>query len=487
LEISSERAWGFCALLVLCGPAAADRVHHYTISVDPELTVLTARACFVQPAPAQLVAESLDAAAALMEARIDGARRALEPNGNELRLKDLPPDACLAYSVNLRKGGGRHDKSGNRNRLIGRDLMTSVGLWFWRPEQLAADEDIEVKFELPEGMSVSAPWQPLRLSAGQSVFRVGPSPYDWPATVVFGRFHEREFSVAGARLRLSVLDGSPPADGEQMQAWLADAAEMVAELHGRFPVSQAQVIVAPGARGDEPTPWAYVVRGGAPAAHFFVNQRRPIQEYYDDWTAVHEMSHLLLPYVAPEDVWLAEGVATYYQNVFRARAGRMNAQEAWEKLHAGFRRGREGASGMTLAQATESMYRGGHYMRVYWEGTALMLLADVRLRQLTGNKQSLDTALNGLAECCLPSNESWSAQRVFAKLDQLTGTTVFADLYDNYVPSRDFPDLGFAYRQLGLISRDGGRMEFLGDAPFAGLRDAIMGPRPAGAMALHLY
>jgi predicted metalloprotease with PDZ domain len=133
------------------------------------------------------------------------------------------------------------------------------------------------------------------------------------------------------------------------------------------------------------------------------------------------------------------------------------------------------------------MYRGGHYMRVYWEGTALMLLADVRLRQLTGNKQSLDTALNGLAECCLPSNESWSAQRVFAKLDQLTGTTVFADLYDNYVPSRDFPDLGFAYRQLGLISRDGGRMEFLGDAPFAGLRDAIMGPRPAGAMALHLY
>ena len=192
---------------------------------------------------------------------------------------------------------------------------------------------------------------------------------------------------------------------------------------------------------------------------------------------------MLLPYVASEDVWLAEGVATYYQNVLRARAGRISPQDAWEKFHAGFRRGREGAGGMTLAQATESMHRGGHYMRVYWEGTALMLLADVKLRQITDNKQSLDTALTGLAECCLPSNESWSAQQVFDKLDVLTGTTVFEELYREHVGSKEFPDLSHAYRPLGLVLREGGRMDFLPDAPFTALRDSIMGPRLTGSLA----
>lgn len=465
-----------------CAPAWGERIHRYAISVDRELSVLSVRACFAGAAPSELVAESLDASAALIEARVEGARRALEPNGTELRLKEIGQDACLAYSVNLRKGGGRHDRSGNRNRMIGHDLMTSAGLWLWRPEQLGAGEDIEVTFELPEGLAVSAPWQPVNLGAGHTVFRVGHTPYDWPASVVFGRFREREFQVGGARLRLAVLDGAPPADAQQLQAWLSDAAEMVAQLYGRFPVSHAQLIVAPGAKGDEPTPWAYVVRGGAPAAHFFVNQRRPIQEFYDDWTAVHELSHMLLPYVVSEDVWLAEGVATFYQNVFRARAGRMSAEEAWEKFHAGFRRGREGAGGMTLTQATENMHRGGHYMRVYWEGTALMLLADVRLRQMTGNKQSLDSALTGLAECCLPSNEPWTARQLFSKLDEITGTTVFDELYQSHVASREFPDLSHAYRQLGLVAHDA-QIGFLPDAAFANLRDAIMGPRSGSPLA----
>lgn len=466
-----------CILLAGGAPALGERIHRYTISIDPDISILSVHACFAGPAPVRLVAESLDASAALIEARVDGTRRALEPNGAELLLKDIASDGCVTYTVNLRQGGGRHDKSGNRNRMIGHDMMTSIGLWLWRPEQLALDEDIEVTFELPEGFAVSAPWQPIGHAVGRSTFRVGHTPYDWPATVAFGRFREREFDVAGARLRLSVLDGAPPADAEQMQGWLTDAATMVADLYGRFPVAQAQIIVAPGAKGDEPTPWAYVVRGGAPAAHFFVNQRRPVQEFYDDWTAVHELSHMLLPYVATEDVWLAEGVATYYQNVLRARAGRMSAQEAWEKLNAGFRRGREGAGGMSLTQATESMHRGGHYMRVYWEGTALMLLADVKLRQLSSNTQSLDTALTGLAQCCLPSSESWSAQQVLRKLDQITGTGVFEELYEQNVTSRDFPDLAQAYDQLGLVLRDAGRMDFLPDPTFTLLRDSIMGPR----------
>jgi predicted metalloprotease with PDZ domain len=215
------------------------------------------------------------------------------------------------------------------------------------------------------------------------------------------------------------------------------------------------------------------VRGGSPAAHFFINQRRPIREFYDDWTAVHELSHLLLPYVGSEDAWVSEGVATYYQNVLRARGGRMTVLEAWERLHSGFLRGMDSAPGMTLAQATESMYRGGTHMRVYWEGAAMILIADVRLRQLTAGKQSMDTALVALNECCNSTERAWSGRGLFDKLDEITGTTVFRELYDQHVASKDFPDLTQAYRSLG-ITASGPSIELTPEGGEKQLRDAIM-------------
>ena len=291
--------------------------------------------------------------------------------------------------------------------------------------------------------------------------------------MAFGHFKEREIRVGGARLRLAVLDGTPTADAEQMQAWMLDSAQMVANLYGRFPQSQAQILVAPGARGNEPTPWAYVVRGGSPAAHFFINQRRPIREFFEDWTAVHELSHLLLPYINSDDIWLSEGVATYYQNVLRARGGRMKASDAWQRLHAGFVRGMESAQGLTLAQATESMYRDDTYMRVYWEGAAMLLIADVRLRQMTAYKQSLDTALAALNECCAATDRAWSARELFDKLDEVTGTGIFSEIYDQHVASRNFPDLAQTYKALGISMGTGG-IEFSADDKEAKLRDAIM-------------
>src|SRR5262245_18344511 len=99
-----------------------------------------------------------------------------------------------------------------------------------------------------------------------------------------------------------------------MAGWLEEAAQAIAGWYGRFPVAQVQVLVVPDARGAEPTPWAHVMRGGAPAVHFFVNQRLPIGEFHEDWTAIHEFSHLYLPLVSRDDAWLYEGMATYYQN-----------------------------------------------------------------------------------------------------------------------------------------------------------------------------
>jgi hypothetical protein len=291
--------------------------------------------------------------------------------------------------------------------------------------------------------------------------------------VAFGTFVEREVEVAGARLRVSVLHGAPAVKWDLVQQWITRAATAVTTLYGRFPEDTAQILVVPGARGDEPVPWAYVLRGGMPSVHFYVNQRRPLDEFLTDWTAVHELSHLLLPYVRPEDAWLSEGTASYYQNVLRARAGMLSEQEAWQRMHSGFRRGMKSMPGITLADATERMYRDGAFMRVYWHGAAMLLLADQRLRARTGGRESLDTALAKLHDCCLAPDQAWQASTLFAKLDALTGTSVFSELLGEQTASR-FPDLTETYALLGLRVSDAGDSVELVDGLQVRDREAIM-------------
>jgi hypothetical protein len=476
------------SLLALVGASlthageGVERLHRYTVSVNPDLRRLEVRACFAGKPPLYLVSESLDAASALQNVRVEGVRRKLEPNGAELKLGTLPDDSCVRYEADFTSFRGVHKHGGNPTRQVGRDLITDLGMWFWRPESLAQDEDIEVRFELPPGIAASAPWRVEADAEGRRVYRVGHTPYDWPAAVAFGRFQEQELAVPGATLRVAVLEGTPAVSLDDARAWVTRAAMAVTTVYGRFPVRSAQILVVPGARGEEPVPWAYVLRGGGPSAHFFINQRRPLSEFLTDWTPVHELSHMLLPYIASEDAWLSEGAASYYQNVLRARAGMITADDAWQRMHAGFRRGMKSLKGVTLADATERMFRDGAFMRVYWSGAAIMLLADQRLRERTGGHRSLDRALDELARCCLGGPQAWRGRALMDKLDELTGTTVFRELHDSYLGSERFPDFAQAYARLGLrVAPDEESVELASEAPRIEDRDAIMRPPPWAA------
>jgi len=129
------------------------------------------------------------------------------------------------------------------------------------------------------------------------------------------------------------------------------------------------------------------------------------------------------------------------------------------------------------------MYRNGAFMRVYWEGAAIMLLADQRLRARTNGRESLDTALDALRQCCLSPEIGWRARDLFNKLDELTDTTVFAELYEQHVSTAQLPDVAEAYRLLGLRVTGDGDVVLIDDAPQRADRDAIMSG--AGSAALH--
>lgn len=463
------RAFALVAALWFPAFLHAGPLHQYLVKVDATLERLSVAACFDGPAPALLVAESEAASLYLQQVQLRRlpAVKVLA-SGEQMPLPPLPPDSCVDYEVRLRPAQGGAQSGGPETRRIGSDLLTSVGDWLWRPAAMSEGEDVALRFTLPDGVSVSAPWKRARDGA----YRLGASPPNWPAVVAFVRFRPRIFEVPGAVLELAMLDGLTESQQTEVARWIEQAARAVTTAYGRFPVSPLQVVVAPTPRGQGPVPWAYVARGGGPAVHFFINPQRAPGEFALDWSAVHEMSHLFLPYVSSRDIWLYEGLATYLQNVLMARGGLIAKDEAWRRLYLGLQRASRIAPGVSLQQAAERLNRPNNYLRPYWGGAALLLEADLRLR---GQGSSLDAALAGLA-CCLDAPARVPAEEIVARLDTATGGTVFRELHQRAVESGDFPEFDSLFTQLG-VDVFGGEVRYTDDPQAQRLRDAIMSPR----------
>jgi len=460
---------------MLSASATAAALHHYTVQVDSTLEHLKVSACFDGSAPQRLVAEDT-ASLYLDQMRLRNPDKgSLTVSGWEAVLSDVPANACVDYEVQLRPATTGAQQGGPQTRRVGRDLLTSIGDWFWRPATMPADTDIEVRFDLPAGVSVSTPWKTTGDSA--RVFRVGSTPRRWPGVVAFGGFAPIEIDVPGARLQLIMIDSPLPALRDSLRRWIERAALAVTTIYGVFPVPELQVIIAPTPRGSKPVPWAYVSRGGGSAVHLFIRPHHKESEFMRDWTVVHEMSHLFLPYLEWGDAWLVEGLPTYFQNVAMARGGLIAPEEAWRRMYAGFESAKEVGSKYTVLEAARRIGRRGLYRRVYWGGAAYMLAADLRLRELNNGRPVFADTLAEIRRCCLDENYRWRADELVAKLDALSGSHVFSELIEEQLESRPFPDYDAMYEKLG-IQMLGGHPIFV-DGPAAQYRNAIMAPRQA--------
>ncbi len=286
-----------------------------------------------------------------------------------------------------------------------------------------------------------------------------------------------EARIPGATLRIEVQEPVDEKKAQEIVEWLRSASSNVSLAYGRFPNPSPRVVVIPTAGhawgGDSPVPFGRVTRDGEETIELFINAGRPIEEFYGDWTATHEFSHLMLPLVRDRHKWISEGFASYYQNVLMSRAGRYTPQQAWEKLHAGFERGRASRPELSLNDAAASGVRQAR-MKIYWSGAAIALLADIELRENSGGNESLDVALGRLQQCCLPSNRRWSGPELFTKLDSLLDQDVFMPLYGRHANTAGFPDVRLALQRLGIdIDKDEVRMRR--DAELTDIREAITG------------
>ena len=429
----------------------------FNARIDPDLKRIEVELC-----PSGFRIERLNAPSPGAERLLEGGA-IITPQGNYScpgEGVDLPrsqPDECLRYAVNL------PEKSPDPTSLrrAGADALVSPDLWLWVPSPRPEGVAMQLHFTLPDGLIALLPWQAA----------LPESAFAWKSAGGFSHASPTPLLVPGGELRVAALaDGFAERAGA-VREWIAQGARASSLLFGHFPVPRALVIAVPGERSGPG--FGMALRGGGPSVVIFLDRRVSAAELKDDWTATHEFLHLGVPRLPPEDAWLFEGLASYYTEVVRARAGIISPAQAYQHLLDGFERGKSNGSALSLRDESSQMHERRSFYRVYWAGAALAFLTDVEARRASG--PTLDAALRAFSECCAASEDDWTAERVLAHLDQSLGAPRFTEHARRWLDRREFPELDGTLRTLGVARGARGQAIF-GRAPNAAIRDAIMAP-----------
>jgi hypothetical protein len=463
--------------LIFAVPAFAADGARYSMRYDAAAETMAVRVCVPQAAKTLHFSADEGAERYVESLARDGAAAPVR-DADGWSAADWRAGECLSYRAALGKLADAGRRSGGTRR--GSTLVLDPALWLLRVDDESAASD-DARVELPPGYMISAPWHAEPRDGTALRFSIPHTPDNWLARVAIGRFSEAPLALAGGTLRVSIVDGADADAKRRLDAWLARVSGAAVSAYGKLPLADVQVLVVPVGASHDPVEFGQSTRGQGHGLTLFVDASQPASAFDRDWVAVHEMSHLFHPYLGDRGSWLAEGLATYYQNVLRARAGLLTPNEAWEQIDAGFARGRGAtrANDDTLERASAGVDGHSNFMRIYWSGTAYWLEADLELRRASGNTLSVDEALKRFDACCLPDYRGWQPEAFVAKLDALVGSDVFRRKFDAYRARRDFPDLKPAYRALGLVRKGASELTFDDDAPDARTRRAIMGAAAA--------
>lgn len=453
-------------------PAAAVAID-YTFALDDALATLEAEACFRGAPPAQLMSGMPAAASALRSAVAlePAGRRPLQLIDHRIVLQGVAPDSCIAYTIGLDAADDMHGFAVERR---GRALATNVAVWLWRPPAAITASSSTARLRLPSAVRASLPWP----REGDR-YRLDASAFAFYAYAAFGAFEIESVDVPGASIEVAILEGLSRGARDAVVPWVQHAARLGAQPFGRFPRSRAQLVVLPAdARGgwggeDDPVPFGTVTRGGGASALMLLARDARREALMRDWVAVHEFSHLLHPFLARSDAWLSEGIATYYQEVLRVRAGVHAEGDAWRRLHEGASLGRE--TTQPLAEQSAAMMQTHAFRRIYWAGAAFALLTDAEVRRQSGGRVTLDALLRDLAPRVEAQVQPWQARELLSALDAMLPAPVFLPAMQRWVQGAEMPDLSELYGRFGIQVR-GAEVTFQDEAEEAWIRRAIMRP-----------
>lgn len=279
-----------------------------------------------------------------------------------------------------------------------------------------------------------------------------------PAKALAASTHVLE--VRGATLQVIFTAGSFAVPDSDVLGWVESSARATAAYFDGFPVKRAAIRIS-AERGRD-------IHGTTYPSHEIdirLGRQASRGDLAADWVLTHEMVHLGFPSVPPRQHWMEEGLATYVEPLARVRTGGLSPEKVWGDLVHGLPNGlpEPGDRGLDFTPT---------WGRTYWGGALFFLLADIDIRERTGNRKGLEHALRGIVAAGGTIDADWNADRVIAAGDRATGVPVLRELYDR-MKDRPAPvDLDVLWKRLGVALHDG-RITFDDAAPLAAVRRAI--------------
>jgi hypothetical protein len=268
--------------------------------------------------------------------------------------------------------------------------------------------------------------------------------------------------VRGSTLCL-IIDAPTPPRRQLLHTWVERSANIVANYYARFPaplvVLSLRSVAGAGIGGGRTTNDSGLI------IQVSVGSEATPERLSDDWVLVHEMVHLALPELGRRHNWLAEGLATYVEGVARAQFGNREIADVWAEDRHSMPMGlpREGEGGMDQTPT---------WGRTYWGGALYCLQAEVAIREQTGNRVGLQTALRAILKETGGYGFDGNIDEVLRIGDAATGTRVLMDLYLQVKSTPQAPDLDLLWSRLG-VPADPKTQPFDDHAPLAAIRVAI--------------
>jgi hypothetical protein len=414
-----------------------------------------------------------------LERKTAGGWVAVERRGAQWYEPACQRRCTLRYRIDLGELATACGEEVDCARRVGDATLSPALAWLAYPSP-KTDVPVSVHVRTPPGTQFASGMHAVDDSGRSFAFR--SYDLDEGSFSAFGSMRSYRVDVTGG-----AGDPSPHVDvtvvgkqkygmtDEHIREWVDDAAHVVTPLFGRFPVDRTTVFVVP-AKGESEVIFGKVLSLAGASVVLVVGDKMQAAARHHDWVLVHELFHLGFPTFRGEGRWLGEGLATYYEPVLRARAGWTTEPEVYRQFARNMPRGmpaRGSSGGLAQREDLDS---------IYWGGALFCFAADVRIREETRGKHSLDDVIRAALARGGDATKVWTVAEVVRLADQVTKTTVLSEMYDRYAARGERIDLDGLFASLG-IDRNGATGGLDDQSRLAWVRRQILGRANASLAA----
>ncbi len=243
-------------------------------------------------------------------------------------------------------------------------------------------------------------------------------------------------STAHARPLWHWEDSFSAEEKTQLKTWIEQASDGLEALLGPLQFDY-RVYFHRSQNANEPVPWANTMKWVTRDVHFHVDMDYEMQEFKEDWTAPHEITHLVFPYLGDSGRWFAEGIASYFQYQVMYANNTISWDEAIRRYNDRFQKARaQGPQDLSITELSDVVSQTRSYVRMYWGGASYFMHVDQQLQEQQGLR--LHDIISTYMNCCYEDGMG-SAKQMIATLDTISNSTIFTDSYRATVMKKTFP------------------------------------------------